>query len=469
MRCYSLLLVGVMTSSGFAAGDAPSEANIRKAVASSLPVLERDGLAWVKKHNCNSCHQVTFMLWAHQEARAKGIAVDERKLTEWTDWSLNDSLSRRAWFSLSEDSLQKAAADKLPAAIVMKLHAVRETGAVTFNPDVTRKLEVAKVPAPVMEKLKKLKGKRYTADAELQADLEKTLTPDEIKASDLLTRLKGLKEKTFVHEAEVLAEVRKALTPEEAKEHEAKIVKHVKMGRKGAINDAGGLDTVGQLLLGGAGRSSSAHAKEFQEQAPLQIAKHREANGAFVAGGQLPDRQWERPIADQVTTMWILLALTDYGKPDDATRPMIDKAFATLKDTKPVDLLEWQALRLVLERRLGDKAKVDELQKALLDKQNKDGGWSWTLDADSDAFSTGMALYALTLAGVPGDSDTIRRAQKYLLDTQDKDGSWKNLPKKIFKPARAKRVEPIYTYWGTAWAAIGLARSLPERAVGATR
>jgi hypothetical protein len=51
-----------------------------------------------------------------------------------------------------------------------------------------------------------------------------------------------------------------------------------------------------------------------------------------------------------------------------------------------------------------------------------------------------------------------------LIDSQQPDGGWPTTGQGISNantPARRKKVEPIYRFWGTAWAAIGLATSLP--------
>jgi squalene cyclase len=57
--------------------------------------------------------------------------------------------------------------------------------------------------------------------------------------------------------------------------------------------------------------------------------------------------------------------------------------------------------------------------------QRKDGGWAGNPNLASDAFSTGIALTALSESGVadlPGDA--YRSGVNYLLSTQHPDGSW---------------------------------------------
>jgi hypothetical protein len=53
------------------------------------------------------------------------------------------------------------------------------------------------------------------------------------------------------------------------------------------------------------------------------------------------------------------------------------------------------------------------------------------------------------VAGVPSSESAVQRAQSFLVKTQQKDGSWAVGGRNV-------------TYFGSAWAAIGLMRSLPE-------
>jgi len=67
-------------------------------------------------------------------------------------------------------------------------------------------------------------------------------------------------------------------------------------------------------------------------------------------------------------------------------------------------------------------------------------------------------------------TEAITRAQHWLLSTQRDDGSWPidiSHISKIDRSAPAKRKTlknaiDIYTYWGTAWATIGLLQAVPN-------
>ena len=75
----------------------------------------------MRERKCNSCHNVTFLVWTHNEAAARGFDVDRTKLAEWTKWSLADSLSDRFWFKLRPRAMASLKADGLPEALLAKL------------------------------------------------------------------------------------------------------------------------------------------------------------------------------------------------------------------------------------------------------------------------------------------------------------------------------------------------------------
>src|ERR1041384_6252965 len=95
-----LLAVALLVHFASAAGAGadykpPVEADVRRAIERSLPFVAKDGEAWIKRRDCMSCHVVTFMLWAHNEAKAHGIRVDDKKVAAWTEWSMDKSLAAR--------------------------------------------------------------------------------------------------------------------------------------------------------------------------------------------------------------------------------------------------------------------------------------------------------------------------------------------------------------------------------------
>jgi hypothetical protein len=69
----------------------------------------------------------------------------------------------------------------------------------------------------------------------------------------------------------------------------------------------------------------------------------------------------------------------------------------------------------------------------------------------------------LGFLGRERDDPVVRRAWDFLLRTQENDGSWQT-PQEAVNTRR--RGLNVYTYWGTAWATIGLLRTLPPAGNG---
>lgn len=140
-----------------------------------------------------------------------------------------------------------------------------------------------------------------------------------------------------------------------------------------------------------------------------------------------------------------------------------EKAVAWLRDNKSTDTLQAIALRLLLDVRSGKPAK--ELAPAinrLLAMQHTDGGWRQLPDMPSDAYATGQTLWVLSMAGVRPDRPEIARAVAFLAATQRADGSWP-MPYRSHpgqEPTRPRGPIPI-TYFGAAWATLGLVRMVP--------
>ncbi|HVE86386.1 MAG TPA: carboxypeptidase regulatory-like domain-containing protein [Myxococcales bacterium] len=72
------------------------------------------------------------------------------------------------------------------------------------------------------------------------------------------------------------------------------------------------------------------------------------------------------------------------------------------------------------------EAPSQRMQKALLARQNQDGGWG--LEAGkSDALATGQTLYALKLCGHTDAESAVQRGTKWLTGHQAEDGAWRTV------------------------------------------
>lgn len=191
--------------------------------------------------------------------------------------------------------------------------------------------------------------------------------------------------------------------------------------------------------------------------------------GFWKPGGQLPAQK--RPLSEttQVSTMWNALALDSLDAPQEKAVESRDKALAWLKNTppngaQPAVSAEWYAARLLIEKKFGEPQGVEALRDKILAAQQADGGWGWLWADKSDAFGTGLSLYALHYAGVPSSDPAIQRAWTFLIETQTDAGSW---IVNGTKTAKKDAPHPFSTFWGSTWAVIGLSHTLSEPATTA--
>lgn len=193
-----------------------------------------------------------------------------------------------------------------------------------------------------------------------------------------------------------------------------------------------------------------------------------------IASWQMPDGSWpgliERPPMEYSTfshTALSIRALTLYVP--EGRRAEIDanvqRARAWMSAAKPVGAEEHAMRILGLAWSKASPRDIEAATKPWIASQNKDGGWSQLPHLTSDAYATGMTLYALFQAGVSTKSDVYRRGVAFLLRNQHEDGSW-------FVKSRSFPVQPHfesgypfgYNQWisaaGACWATLAIAASL---------
>jgi hypothetical protein len=201
------------------------------------------------------------------------------------------------------------------------------------------------------------------------------------------------------------------------------------------------------------------------------LLRHQEADGSW-AWSSAPPKNRPPPFfeSDEVATLLAYMVLgprvpADPSEKSEA-RDARDRAAAWLAKTKPTDTTQAAALRLLVQvlagaAQGGGAGTVRPAVDALLGRQNADGGWGQLRAAASDAYATGQVLYVLNLAGVGGDRAEVRRAVSFLVATQREDGSWPITPRAHPGATPAANTVPI-TYFGSAWATLGLLRSVPR-------
>jgi squalene-hopene/tetraprenyl-beta-curcumene cyclase len=182
--------------------------------------------------------------------------------------------------------------------------------------------------------------------------------------------------------------------------------------------------------------------------------------GLWEASGQFPSQRRPLPESDAAATAWTLLALT----PSPAT---LDRPLRALRSGPPGVSNEWVVTRLLVEQRLGPPDAAAPFVRRLIADQHPDGGWSFLAGEPSNALSTGQSLYALRVAGLAPSHPALRRAVAFLVATQTAEGYW-SVPSGLFSEKPEPSRDGVYRFWGTAWAAIGLARAAASDPVVST-
>lgn len=224
----------------------------------------------------------------------------------------------------------------------------------------------------------------------------------------------------------------------------------LKKNDKGKVVGLGNKEGVAQLILG-----VDDLAEEKRRDLLDLLKQEQEPNGSWKPGGQLPTQKRLPAETREVSTMWIALALQNHAP------AAFEKALHHL-DEPLGKSTEWIALKLLIARETKNSLSRKRFSRLLIDKQNKDGGWGWLTSEQSDALGTGMALYALRSAGSEPDLASMLKAQEFLLSNQKEGGFWD-----VRSTKRKKRgsIEETASYWGTAWAILGLIKGLekPDR------
>jgi squalene cyclase len=197
------------------------------------------------------------------------------------------------------------------------------------------------------------------------------------------------------------------------------------------------------------------------------LVRHQESDGSW-AWSSAPARNRPPPVfeSDEVVTLLADLALGPHVPADpmekSSARESRESAAAWLRKSKPTGTTQADALRLFRDVRAGKPAKEIEAGiNRLVSRQNKDGGWGQDSGLPSDAYATGQVLYFLGLAGAPSGRAEVQRAVAFLVASQKEDGSWPMTSRA--HPGEKPMTNPVpITYFGSAWATLGLMRAVPR-------
>ena len=226
----------------------------------------------------------------------------------------------------------------------------------------------------------------------------------------------------------------------------------------------------GAAALGGADNNLySAEALVRAGYAPDRRTDFLAANLAAAQGG---DGGWHLPgysrsplqDSDFSRTAMAMRALKTYGTPGRAseTKQRLERGREWLMRAQPV-ILEDMDMRLVGVAAAGaSAAELHKLAEPILALQRSDGGWAQRQGFPSDAYATGMTLWALNEAGVMRPD---ARGVKFLLGTQAEDGSWHVSSRatkfqQYFESGFPYEHDQWISTMATGWAANALALSL---------
>jgi hypothetical protein len=200
------------------------------------------------------------------------------------------------------------------------------------------------------------------------------------------------------------------------------------------------------------------------------IVEGQQPDGSWKPAGQFEGMQGRgKAEAGGNSVRLYLLALATQAEDRPALEAAQAKAAAVLEANEPAKTVETLVFRLLYARRFGPPEKVETWRAEILKQQQADGGWAYQIgETQSDSLATGQALYALQQEPA-ATAAAVARGQNWLVERQREEGGWAIDITHISRtdrsaPAKAKSFKDateIYTFWGSAWATLGLLQGLP--------
>ena len=206
---------------------------------------------------------------------------------------------------------------------------------------------------------------------------------------------------------------------------------------------------------------------------------------ANIAASQRSDGSWHvgaaaRPPAEEgdiFRTAVCIRALKVYGPPGRGPEmtARVAKARQWLQAAKAVTAEDRNMQLMGLYWAGAGASVLKPLAKAILSRQQSDGGWVQHAGLATDAYATGESLYALAMTEQTRPSSAgWKRGAQYLLNTQRADGSW-------FVASHSARIQAYFdggfpyghdqwiSNWGTSWSALALMSGMDAPAIRASK
>lgn len=200
---------------------------------------------------------------------------------------------------------------------------------------------------------------------------------------------------------------------------------------------------------------------------------------ANILAQQAANGSWHRgfiarpPTADgdvSITALGIR-AVQRYGPPSRRAEldERVKRAAAWLRGAKVLNAEDRAYRTLGLRWAGAPSSELRRYAREMLDTQRPDGGWAQRAGLDSDAYATGLTLYALVQANMPPSDAALQRAVQFLVNSQRADGSW-------YVASRSPKFQPYFdggfpyehdqwiSMWGTGWATAALASTIQPQA-----
>jgi ankyrin repeat protein len=199
----------------------------------------------------------------------------------------------------------------------------------------------------------------------------------------------------------------------------------------------------------------------------------------FIKAMQRDDGSWSanesrRPpmnAGDFQAAAVCIYALKHYGPAAQRvnTEQAIANAVGWLQRATPETTQDHAFRALALAWAANESTDASKAVEPLYALQRADGGWSQFPGLESDAYATGQAVYALSVAGKgPGAEKAYHKGVEYLRRTQAADGSWHVRSRSIWLQPYLESGFPygrdqFISTAGTAWAVMALATSIEPR------